>query len=175
MSICGCSLADLGGLAKAKTEPFADCGDGTRERLDVQALTVVELDDIANHPAQKEAGDNASRQRSIGARDELHFVGPIVNYLLAAELDLSIDDAAAQTIHRSNEIRDKCAVRSIIKLLRRSNLLESSPRHDCHSRTERHGLGLIVGHEHSRDLQPFKELRHIAPQCLAQLGVEGGE
>jgi hypothetical protein len=53
-----------------------------------------------------------------------------------------------------------------------SNLAYFALCHHNHAVCRRHGLGLIMGHEHGGDADPLLDLANLEPHLLAQIGIE---
>ncbi len=84
-------------------------------------------------------------------------------------------EAAAEQVHRADELRDEAVRRMVEELDRRADLLNHALVHHRDPVAGGHRLLLVVGHEDRGDAEAPLQLLQFLPRLHAQLGVEVGQ
>ena len=84
-------------------------------------------------------------------------------------------DPPAQKVRATNEIRDKAICRSVIKIVRRADLLNATGTHQDQSIANRHGLVLIMCDHDRRDAEALLQAAQFIADLEAKFRVKVGE
>ena len=155
-----------------------------------QQLLVAEL--LAHHQGPAETDvlaavglPQAQVLRPHAQRHALAGVGPETREPPLRQLDVDAIGRQAEAVGlgshghleevhggRADEARDEAIERAPVEVERGADLLHQAVVHDDDAVAQRHGLDLVVGHEHRRGRHALAQLLDLEAHLRAQLGVE---